>query len=64
MIFSVTFLPIYQFGYVWVGHRLVIGWVVVTMAIFNRAEVQRERAVPAPYLSGASACVWQMDREG
>ena len=64
LIFSVTFLSIYQFGYVWVGHLLVIGGVVVTMSIFNRAEVQRERALPAPYLSGASACVWQMDREG
>ena len=63
MIFSVTFLSIYQFGYVWVGHLLVIGGVFVTMSIFKSAEAQRERALPAPYLSGASACVWQMDRE-
>jgi hypothetical protein len=64
MIFSVSFLSIYQFGYVWVGHLLVIGGVVVTMSIFNRAEARREGALPAPYLSGASASVWQMDREG
>ena len=63
MIFSVTFLSIYQFGYVWVGHLLVIGGVFVTMSIFKSAEVQREKELPAPYLSGASACVWQMDRE-
>jgi hypothetical protein len=63
MIFSVSFLSIYQFGYVWVGHLLVIGGVFVTISIFNRAEAQRERALPVPYLSGASNSVWQMDRE-
>jgi hypothetical protein len=64
MIFSVSFLSIYQFGYVWVAHLLVIGGVFVTMSIFDRAEAQREKVGPAPYLSGASASVWQMDREG
>ena len=63
MIFSVSFLSIYQFGYVWVAHLLVIGGVVVTMSIFKSAEAQREKALPVPYLSGASASVWQMDRE-
>ena len=64
MIFSISFLSIYQFGYVWVAHLLVIGGVFVTMSIFDRAEAQREKVGPAPYLSGASASVWQMDREG
>jgi len=63
MIFSVSFLSIYQFGYVWVGHLLVIGGVFVTISIFNRAEAQRVRALPVPYLSAASNSVWQMDRE-
>ena len=63
MIFSLSFLSIFAFGYVWMGHLLVIGGVFITISLFKRAETsQRERA-PAPYLSGASKCVWQMDRE-
>lgn len=63
MIFSISFLSIYQFGYVWAGHLLVIGGLFVTLTIFKRAEALREESRPAPYLSGASSCVWQMDRE-
>lgn len=63
MIFSVSFLSIHYFGYVWVAHLLVIGGVFVTLAIFKRAENRREQITPALYLSGASKCVWQMDRE-
>ncbi len=63
MIFSLSFLSIYQFGYVWVAHLLVIGGVFITLTIFKRAENRRERTAPVPHLSGASACVWQMDRE-
>ena len=63
MIFSVSFLSIYQFGYVWVAHLLVIGGVVITITIFKRAESRREELTPAPHLSRASKCVWQMDRE-
>ena len=63
MIFSLSFLSIYQFGYVWGAHLLVIGGVFITLSIFRRAETRRRRRSPAPYLSGASSCVWQMDRE-
>ena len=63
MIFSVSFLSIYQFGYVWAAHLLIISGVFVTLSIFRKAEASREKAEPAPYLSGASNCVWQMDRE-
>ena len=63
MIFSVSFLSIHYFGYVWLGHLLVIGGVFVTLAIFQRAETPREQMTPAPHLSAASKCVWQMDRE-
>ena len=63
MIFSVSFLSIYQFGYVWVAHLLVIGGVFVTFSIFKRAENRREKLVPVPHLSGASKCVWKMDYE-
>jgi len=64
MIFSVSFLSIHYFGYVWIAHLLVIGGVFITITIFKRAETQRQQLTPAPYLSGASKCVWQMDREG
>ena len=63
MIFSVSFLSIYQFGYVWAAHLLIVSGVFVTLSIFRRAESRRVAATPAPYLSGASKCVWQMDRE-
>jgi len=63
MIFSVSFLSIHYFGYVWVAHLLVIGGIFITISIFKRAETRRERMAPAPYLSGASKCVWKMDTE-
>ena len=63
MIFSVSFLSIHYFGYVWVAHLLVIGGVYITISIFKRAENRREQMMPAPYLSGASKCVWKMDTE-
>ena len=63
MIFSVSFLSIHYFGYVWVAHLLVIGGVYITISIFKRAETRREQMMPAPYLSGASKCVWKMDTE-
>lgn len=63
MIFSLSFLSIYYFSYVWLGHLLVIGGVFITITIFKRAESRREKLEPVPMLSGASKCVWQMDRE-
>ena len=63
MIFSVSFLSIHYFGYVWVAHLLVIGGVFITVSIFKRAEIRRKQLMPAPYLSGASKCVWKMDTE-
>lgn len=63
MIFSVSFLSIHYFGYVWVAHLLVIGGIFITVSIFKRAEMRREQTTPTPYLSGASKCVWKMDTE-
>ena len=37
MIFSLSFLSIYAFGYVWISHVLVIGGVFITFSIFERA---------------------------
>ena len=63
MIFSLSLLSFYTFGYVWTGHLLMIGGVFITISLFRRAKVNRRRLAPAPYLSRASKCVWQMDRE-
>ena len=30
---------------------------------FKRVETRKQKRSPAPYLSSASKCVWQMDRE-
>ncbi len=64
MIFSLSFLSIYAFGYVWVSHLLVIAGVFITISFFKAAEKREQKLLPAPYLSGASKTVWQMDREG
>jgi hypothetical protein len=63
MIFSLSFLSIFHFGYVWLGHLLVIGGVFITISTFQRAESHRTKSEPMLYLSAASKCVWQMDRE-
>lgn len=63
MLFSLSFLSIYSFGYVWLSHVLVIAGVFMTIALFERAQARRPKLEPVPNLSRASACVWQMDRE-
>jgi len=64
MVFSLSFLSIFQFGYMWLAHLLVIGGISLTVAVFKEAERQR---VPvsdsADELSGFSRCVWKMDSE-
>src|SRR5210317_2089196 len=62
MVFSLSFLSIFHFGYVWMGHLLMIGGVTFTVAVFREAEKQQGAATPmvAP-LSGASRCVWKLD---
>ena len=63
MIFSLSFMSIFVFGYVWLAHVLVIAGVFVTISIFQGVENRQAKLLPAPYLSGASKTVWQMDRE-
>ncbi len=64
MVFSLSFLSIYQFGYVWMAHLLVFGGAAMTVAVFRNAESrQAERLQPVRELSSASRCVWQLDRE-
>ena len=63
MVFSLTFLSIFQFGLTWLAHVLLIGGIAMTVALFREAEKQRrDEALPAE-LSSASKCVWKLDSE-
>ncbi|CAA0121386.1 Uncharacterised protein [Halioglobus japonicus] len=64
MVFSLSFLSIFQFGYMWFAHLLVVAGVCMTVAVFKEAEKQavQMQAEPVP-LSASSQCVWQLDRE-
>ena len=65
MVFSLTFLSIFEFGYMWLGHLLVIAGIAMTVAVFREAEKQQDDTLlpaSAP-LSGASRCVWKLDSE-
>ena len=61
MVFSLAYLSIFQFGYVWLGHVLFIGGWAFTVAIFRT--VREEATVPAPALTRGSRCVWKIDSE-
>jgi hypothetical protein len=64
MVSSLAFLSIFQFGYVWLAHLLVIAGVGMTVAVFREAE-RRVVQCPegSPELSASSRCVWKMDSE-
>ena len=64
MVFSLSFLSIFQFGYGWGAHLLVFGGICFTVATFREAQKQADEQSPAaPCLSSASRCVWKMDSE-
>lgn len=64
MVFSLAFLSIFHFGYVWIAHLLMFGGVAMTVAVFREAEKQRGAPVAGPDTLGrASACVWKLDSE-
>lgn len=64
MVFSLTFLSIFEFGFTWLAHMLVIGGVAMTVALFREAEPQRKVSVRAPeHLGRASRCLWNLDSE-
>jgi hypothetical protein len=64
MVFSLSFLSIFQFGYVWGAHLLVFGGICFTVATFREAQNQAANQTEAiPTLSAASRCVWKMDSE-
>ena len=64
MVFSLTFLSIFQFGFVWMGHLLMFGGIAMTVAVFREAEKQQALAAgPAREFGNASKCVWQLNSE-
>jgi hypothetical protein len=64
MVFSLTFLSIFEFGFTWLAHLLVIGGIAMTVAVFREAEKPQYQAGYArAEFSGASRCVWKLDSE-
>jgi hypothetical protein len=63
MVFSLSFLSIFQFGVVWAAHLLIIGGAAMTVALFRESEKQQKTAVSVPVSQRASACVWKADSE-
>jgi hypothetical protein len=63
MVFSLTFLSIFQFGITWAAHLLVIAGVALTVAVFREAEKKQLLLASSPALSRSSACVWKTDSE-
>jgi hypothetical protein len=64
MVFSLSFLSIFQFGYVWMAHLLMIGGVAFTVSVFREADRPYTLTERAPVeLSSASRCVWKLDSE-
>jgi hypothetical protein len=70
MVFSLSFLSIFYFHYVWVGHLLILGGICLTVAVFRTAEnvrlqseIARDSAVSKEAYSHASVCTWKLDKE-
>lgn len=64
MVFSLAFLSIFHFGYVWMAHLLVFGGIAFTVSVFREAEKQRGGLpVTRQPLSQSSRCVWKLDSE-
>jgi len=64
VVLLLSLLSTFALDNVWLGQALLIAGVVISVALFRRAQSRRMQRVPVPHLSGASKCVWQMDREG
>ena len=64
MVFSLSFLSIYNFGAVWMAHVLVFGGAAFTVAVFRESEKQLAAIRAATdELSQSSRCVWKLDSE-
>ncbi|MEJ2532204.1 MAG: hypothetical protein P8Y92_10425 [Halioglobus sp.] len=64
MVFSLSFLSIFHFGFTWILHVLLFGGIAFTVAVFREAEKRSVDAPEAvPHLGQASTCIWMLDRE-
>ncbi len=64
MVFSLSFLSIFEFGLTWLAHLLVIGGTAFTVAVFKEAEKQNsDTLLGKQNLSTSSSCVWKLDSE-
>lgn len=66
MVFSLGFLSIFHFGYLWLAHLLLLGGAAMTVAVFREAEQRRVEPIPVPdseRFGQASRCVWKLDSE-
>jgi len=64
MVFSLSFLSIYNFGVVWIAHLLVFGGAAFTVAVFRESEKRlAEIEAATADLSASSRCVWKLDTE-
>jgi len=69
MVFSLSFLSVFHFHFVWGAHILMFGGICLTVGIFRRAERQKPAAIAiaqqsaADEYSHASVCSWKLDRE-
>ena len=64
MVFSLSFLSIYNFGLVWLAHLLIAGGAAFTVAVFRESEKKRrEMDTAAIDLSSSSRCLWKLDSE-
>ena len=59
MVFSLSFLSIFQFGIVWAAHLLIVGGAAMTVALFRESEKQQKSHTSARKSQRASACVWK-----
>lgn len=63
MVFSLSFLSIFQFHLVWGAHLLVVGGIVFTVAVFREAEAQASTLEPVDTMSQGAKCLWKLDSE-
>ena len=64
MVFSLSFLSIYNFGAVWIAHLLVFGGAAFTVAVFRESQKNLVRVeATTEELSSASRCVWKLESE-
>ena len=61
MVFSLSFLSIFQFHMVWGAHFLILAGIAFTVAVFRQAESQALQ--PVVNMSESSVCLWKLDTE-